>query len=275
MSWFLTSKSDAVRNETFNQYRPVLRHLSGPVGMTCSPCSDDTMVHAYDRLAPVYDALHRRWLRFAGGEAQAALEAAVRVAMTPKATLLDAGCGTGRFARALLAEGVAPWQVTLLDPSDAMLGRCSDIPVLRMRGRLEALPFQDASFDAVTCAWALETVPRPDDALHELCRVLRPGGILCLTFCADKPARGLVDRLMRFSLELRGTGTFLKSEAIVGTLRDKPGFGVQAVPCAGPVATLIVRRWAPVRAGALTRAQTWASLQSNCARILSGHEDRK
>ena len=35
-------------------------------------------VDLYDQIAPQYDKLHSRWLRYAGGEAQAALEAAVR-----------------------------------------------------------------------------------------------------------------------------------------------------------------------------------------------------
>ncbi|MEL6209040.1 MAG: methyltransferase domain-containing protein, partial [Pseudomonadota bacterium] len=100
-------------------------------------------VSLYDRLAPRYDRLHRRWLKHAGGEAQVALEAAVRALASPTTNLLDAGCGTGAFARALIAEGVVSERVTLLDPSEEMLARCADIPANRMNGRLEALPFRD------------------------------------------------------------------------------------------------------------------------------------
>lgn len=125
----------------------------------------EDMVRTSDDIAPAYDHLHRRWLRLAGGEAQAALEAAVRMAMTPSATLLDAGCGTGQFARRLLADGVAPQQITLADPSQAMLARCADLPVRRSLSRLEDLPFQDGAYAIVTCAWALETVPDPIEAL--------------------------------------------------------------------------------------------------------------
>lgn len=79
-------------------------------------------VRLYDRLAPHYDRLRRRWLRHVGGEAQVALEATGRALAMPNTNLLDAGCGTGAFAGALIAEGVSPALVTLLDPSDAMLG---------------------------------------------------------------------------------------------------------------------------------------------------------
>jgi SAM-dependent methyltransferase len=45
----------------------------------------------------------------------------------------------------------------------------------------DRLPFDDASFDAVTCLEALEFTPRPLRTLRELARVLRPGGVLCVT----------------------------------------------------------------------------------------------
>ncbi|WP_305985147.1 class I SAM-dependent methyltransferase [Roseibium sp. MMSF_3544] len=210
--------------------------------MTYTTNTDDRMIRLYDRLAPVYDRLHQRWLRFAGGEAQAALEAAVRVGMTEEAKLLDAGCGTGRFARGLLACGITPKQITLLDPSEAMLSRCSDLPVRRSRGRLEAMPFPDSSFDLVTSAWVVETVSEPSDALRELCRVLRPGGILCLTFCAEKPFRGFVDWVMYRGLSLRHTGRFLNIEDIKRSLKGAMTCEVQTLPSAGPAATLIARR---------------------------------
>jgi ubiquinone/menaquinone biosynthesis C-methylase UbiE len=200
------------------------------------------LVSLYDRLAPDYDRLHRRWLRYAGGEAQAALEALVRAIATSDTELLDAGCGTGASARALIAEGMSPSGMTLLDPSDAMLARCADIPAAKVKGRLESLPFDDEKFDIVTCAWALETVPHPNLALKELCRVVRRGGVLCLTFCADMPARGLADGLMRHALMWRGTGQFLSLEHVVRTIVSSGEFEVRSVPSSGPAATLFARR---------------------------------
>lgn len=196
----------------------------------------------YDRLAPRYDRLQRRWLDYAGGEAQAALEAAVRALTTPTTCLLDAGCGTGVFARALIGEGMSAARITLLDPSAAMLARCSDIPARKVQGRLEDLPFADGAFDIVTCAWALETVPDPDLALRELCRVVRPGGAVCLAFCADRPARGPIDWLMRRSVTRRGAGTFLPLQRLVESVERAPDFEARQLPCKGPVAALIARR---------------------------------
>ncbi|WP_424970658.1 methyltransferase domain-containing protein [Dinoroseobacter sp. S76] len=198
-------------------------------------------VELYSRLAPSYDLLHRRWLKYAGGEAQAALEAAVRVAYRPGAALLDVGCGTGVFARTLLSEGVAAEDLTLLDPSAAMLNRCADLPCPKVPGRLEALPFPSARFEIVTCAWALETSADAALALQELCRVLRPGGALCLAFCADKPARGPVDWMMRQALLRRGTGRFLCVSRVVDLVAAAGAAEIRVIPLAGPVAALVAR----------------------------------
>ena len=196
----------------------------------------------YEQLAPRYDRLHRRWLAYAGGEAQAALEAAVRAIATPDATLLDAGCGTGAFARSLIAEGLVARGITLLDPSEAMLARCADLPAMKVKGRLEALPFEDGEFDVVTCAWALETVPQFDRAVAELTRVVRRGGTLCLAFCADVPCRGIGDWLMRQALEWRGTGRFLPRPDVIRAILKDGDFAVRTVPIRGPASAIIARR---------------------------------
>lgn len=216
----------------------MLAEVSGP----------DT-VRLYNRLAPRYDGLHRRWLHYAGGEAQAALEAAVRAVMRPAMSLLDAGCGTGAFARALIDEGVPPGRMTLLDPSEAMLSRCSDLGVRRVVHRLERMPFAQASFDVVTCAWALETAERPAAALAELCRVVRPGGTLCLAFCADTPVRRPGAWLMRQAVRGRGAGVFLRRSFVEAAIRRDRDFEVRWLPCTGPAAALLARRREAAPAG--------------------------
>lgn len=60
---------------------------------------------------------------------------------------------------------------------------CSRVQIV---SDITAIPEPDASFDAVMCIEVLEHVPDPIAALHELVRLLRPGGALILTapFCS-------------------------------------------------------------------------------------------
>lgn len=192
----------------------------------------------YDRMAGHYDRLHARWLCHAGGEAQAALEAAVRVIIRPGMSLLDVGCGTGAFARRLLAEvdGVA---LTLLDPSTRMLMRCADLHCRLVEGSAEALPFSDRTFDIVTCGWALETAEDPARAVREMCRAVRPGGILVIAFCADRESGSFSAHLLRRAVLLRRTGQFLPVKVVEAAISDSGAFEVMRLPCRGPVGVLL------------------------------------
>ena len=96
-------------------------------------------------------------------------------------SVLDAGCGTGLLleqeARAVGSEGRAEG----VDYSDAMLdharGRCVGLEQVRLRqGSIETLPFEAASFDAVSCTQTLLYVEDMDKALQEIHRVLKPRG---------------------------------------------------------------------------------------------------
>ena len=49
-------------------------------------------------------------------------------------------------------------------------------PHADLHGSIDALPVDDASFDVVLCLQVLEHIPDPAAAVHELRRVVRPGG---------------------------------------------------------------------------------------------------
>ncbi|MGH3211975.1 MAG: class I SAM-dependent methyltransferase, partial [Trebonia sp.] len=76
--------------------------------------------------------------------------------------------------------------VTGIELSPAMLAiarqRAADLgrDVTLREADAEHLPFGDASFDTVTCALALCTIPSPAAAIGEMRRVLAPGGRLLL-----------------------------------------------------------------------------------------------
>lgn len=99
------------------------------------------------------------------------------LALRPGERVLDVGAGTGVSTQELAKSGA--WAVGV-DISLGMLqaGRRlrRDVPLLA--GDALALPFPDATFDAVTISFALRNVVDPDAALRELARVTRPGGRL-------------------------------------------------------------------------------------------------
>ena len=58
------------------------------------------------------------------------------------------------------------------------------------------MPFADASFDAVTCAYGCRNFQNLDEGLKEMCRVLRPGGqvtILEFSYPSNRLVRALYD----------------------------------------------------------------------------------
>lgn len=90
-------------------------------------------------------------------------------------TVLDAGCGTGRYLRLCLDRGA---NVVGLDLSAPMLLSARDISPRVVCGGLAEIPLKSGSVDVVVCALALGDLEHLSAAIGELARVLRPGGTL-------------------------------------------------------------------------------------------------
>jgi SAM-dependent methyltransferase len=98
----------------------------------------------------------------------------------PGRRVVDLAAGTGKLSRQLLATGA---DCVALEPSAAMRAVCRRaVPGLAVLGAVaEALPLRRGWVDLVTVAQAFHWF-RPGDALAELHRVLRPGGVLALVW---------------------------------------------------------------------------------------------
>jgi SAM-dependent methyltransferase len=107
----------------------------------------------------------------------AALDAA---RVTAGTRLLDAGCGAGLLALLASLRGA---QVAALDAAQGLLAIVRQrVPAADIReGDLEALPFGDASFDAVIAVNSLFYAADMAAAMRELARVVRPGGRVVVT----------------------------------------------------------------------------------------------
>ncbi len=129
----------------------------------------------YERWAPQYDAPGNPLIAHeepAVHEVLARWPAPMRV--------LDASCGTGRHTLHLVALG---HDVTGVDASPWMLGqaRAKNPDLSLLEGKIDSLPFPDASFEAAVCALLFDHLPRIDRAIAELARVVRAGGRLLIS----------------------------------------------------------------------------------------------
>jgi demethylmenaquinone methyltransferase / 2-methoxy-6-polyprenyl-1,4-benzoquinol methylase len=152
----------------------------------------------YDRYAALLSfGQDPRWRRFLVS----------RVHVGPDATVLDVATGTGAVARELLAQKGC--RVVGVDQSPEMLAearRRLDGRVELVEASAEQLPFDDASFDALTFTYLLRYVADPAETLRELARVVRPGGtIAALEFGVPLGVwRPLWEAYVRVGLPLAG-----------------------------------------------------------------------
>jgi demethylmenaquinone methyltransferase/2-methoxy-6-polyprenyl-1,4-benzoquinol methylase len=124
--------------------------------------------------------------------------------------LLDVAGGTGDVALRVVEAGGPEVRATICDINEEMLavgreriaalGR--DEHITFMQGNAEALPFPDKSFDAVTIAFGIRNVPRIQQALGEMYRVLRIGGrLIVLEFSSvDVPGLDTLYELYSFNV---------------------------------------------------------------------------
>jgi SAM-dependent methyltransferase len=108
--------------------------------------------------------------------------------------VLDAGCGTGVVAITAAQLGA---QVRAIDLTPQLLERArenaaiAEVDVEWREADVEELPFEDSQFDIVLSQFAHMFAPRPEVALREMLRVLRPGGTIAFS---TWPPESLVGR---------------------------------------------------------------------------------
>lgn len=108
------------------------------------------------------------------------------------ARLVDIGCGAGHAAASLASSGL---RVVATDSVSSMLALASRNAaqlgvtdrVTLSRGDVHALAFRDSTFDAALALGILPWLHAPQAALHEIARVIRPGGWLIVS--ADNRSR--------------------------------------------------------------------------------------
>jgi 2-polyprenyl-3-methyl-5-hydroxy-6-metoxy-1,4-benzoquinol methylase len=99
----------------------------------------------------------------------------------PGLTILECGCGAGRFTEVLLARGA---RVASVDLSSAVEANRDTCPISArhqvIQADLRALPFAEGMFDVVLCLGVLQHTPNPERSMAALFGQVRPGGVLVI-----------------------------------------------------------------------------------------------
>ena len=195
--------------------------------------SEDTShrdVGRFDRWA---DSYHESPVqRFVFGPLQDhALDCLATISPSP-GSLLDIGCGTGQLIGRAAAR-LGECRLVGIDASKDMVRvadsmRPAGLDATFLHAFAEALPFQDSAFDAVVTTMSFHHWVDQPAALHEVVRVLMPGGVFVLAdalphglfrFVCAPPWHGRFHRLPELEEMLASAGLVLDSVSGV------PGLG--------------------------------------------------
>jgi demethylmenaquinone methyltransferase / 2-methoxy-6-polyprenyl-1,4-benzoquinol methylase len=158
--------------------------------VNASDKSPDRIAGMFDAIAPRYDLLNH--LLSAGIDRRWRAAAIKALKLTGHETLLDVCCGTADMAlegrRGRPSGRPAAARVVGVDFSGAMLAlglrklkaAGESHRMMLIRGDAMRLPVADNSVDAVTIAFGIRNVQRPEIACAEVARALRPGGRLAI-----------------------------------------------------------------------------------------------
>lgn len=142
----------------------------------------DRIAGMFDAIAPRYDLLNH--LLSAGIDRRWRAKAIASLQLTGRETLVDVCTGTGDVAleasgRAARVLGV-DFAAGMLALGLAKVRRSGAGRIALIRGDAMRLPVGDAIADAVTVAFGIRNVQRPEVGCAEMARVLRPGGRLAI-----------------------------------------------------------------------------------------------
>lgn len=159
---------DTIQKTDFSEYQDDIRsQYDGPRGAMLAFCS----------LVSLHTVLGDRIFR----RRQFDLRGATNI--------LDVGSGAGQLAQHLVKYTDQEANIVCSDLSHRMLcrarNRLKSDRVRFVTCDLTRLPFEDNSFDCVTCGYVLEHLPDPRLGLQELSRILKPGGRMLLITTED------------------------------------------------------------------------------------------
>lgn len=155
-----------------------------------------------------------------------------RLGLKPEMKVLDVACGTGNLAlpAARLGANVTGVDIApnLVEQARANAAR-EGLNAQFDEGDAEALPYDDASFDAVITMFGAMFAPRPDLVAAELKRVTRPGGLIAM---ANWTPTGFIGKMFKTAAAYVPPPTGMASPVLWGVdevVRERFGDGVSKI----------------------------------------------
>lgn len=119
-------------------------------------------------------------------------------------TILEAGCGAGRFTEILLQEGASVFAADISSAVEANFDNCKFLingaNYFVCQADIINLPLKPGQFDVVFCAGVIQHTPDPEKTMEVLCSHIKPGGKLIIDHYSPgypaTPSRQLLRKLL-------------------------------------------------------------------------------
>jgi SAM-dependent methyltransferase len=189
---------------------------------------------ATSELTALKTRLRATWIAGDFGEiaksyASGAEEFIEKLNLKPGMKVLDVACGTGNLALPAARAGAI---VTGVDIAPNLVEQAREnakregLKIQFDEGDAEALPYDDASFDAVVTMFGAMFAPRPELVAAELKRVCRPGGFIAM---ANWTPTGFIGQMFKIMSSRVPPPAGMPSPVLWGkeeTVRERFGEGI-------------------------------------------------
>ncbi len=135
-------------------------------------------------------------------------------------SVLEAGCGAGRFTEVLLGAGARVLAFDLSEAIEANYANCGRwVDYFVFQADILRVPVVPSSFDIVVCLGVIQHTPKPEETMLALCSYLKPGGLLVIDHYTHGYATTASRRVLRAFLLKRSNRVSMRvCKVLVGLL---------------------------------------------------------
>ena len=155
-----------------------------------------------------------KWYAKNGGRVseQKALVKKIKDALPAGGNVLEVAPGPGYLAIELASSGI--YKVTGLEISKTFIeiaqnnAKKANVDIQFRHGNASEMPFEANTFDFIICVAAFKNFSQPAEAIHEMYRVLKPGGKACIVDLRRDVPLEQIDKHIKEDLHMRGFNAY-------------------------------------------------------------------